>query len=113
MKKQILKLVCAIVLPLFFASCKTPVAQQSGKEDIAYLLFVSPNEYAGKEVTVVLDNQKPFTVKVVKEKSAKRKGTQYGVKTGTRNLKVTSDGKTLYQKKIFVSTQEVKQIILP
>ena len=113
MKRQILKLVCAIALPLFFTACKTPVAQQSGKEDMAYLLFVSPKEYAGKEVTVALDNQKPFTVKVVKEKSAKRKGTQYGVKTGPRSIKVTSGGKTLYQKKIFVSTQEVKQIILP
>ena len=113
MKRQILKLVCEIALHLFFTACKTPVAQQSGKEDMAYLLFVSPKEYAGKEVTVVLDNQKPFTVKVVKEKSAKRKGTQYGVKTGPRSIKVTSGGKTLYQKKIFVSTQEVKQIILP
>lgn len=113
MKKQILKLLCMFTLPLLFTACKTPVAQQSGKEDVAYLLFVSPNEYAGKEVTVVLDNQKPFSVKVVKEKSAKRKGTQYGVKTGPRSIKVISGDRILYQKKIFVSTQEVKQIILP
>lgn len=113
MKRQLLKLVCALALPLLFTACKTPVAQQSGKEDMAYLLFVSPGEYAGREVTVVLDNQEPFTATVVKEKSSKMKGTQYGVKTGTRNIKVTSGGKTLYQKKIFVSTQEVKQIILP
>lgn len=81
--------------------CKTLLAHQSGKEDMAYLLFVSPKECAGKEVTVSLDNQKPFTVKVVKEKSAKRKGTQYGVKIGPRSIKVTSGSKTLYQKKIF------------
>ena len=54
MKRQILKLVCAIALPLFFTACKTPVAQQSGKEDMAYLLFVSPKEYAGKEVYLAI-----------------------------------------------------------
>lgn len=113
MKRQILRLVCAFALPVFFTACKTPVAQQSGKEDMAYLLFVSPDEYAGKEVTVFLDDRAPFTVKVVKEKKSNRKGAQYGVKTGARNIKVTSGGKTLYQKKIFVSTQEVKQIMLP
>lgn len=113
MKKQIVRLMCAFILPVLFTACKAPIAQQSGKEDIAYLLFVSPNEYAGKKVTVILDDQAPFTAKVVKEKSSKRKGTQYGIKTGTRNIKVTSGNKILYQKKIFVSTQEVKQIILP
>jgi hypothetical protein len=50
---------------------------------------------------------------VVKEKKAKRKGSQYGIATGNRSIKVTSQGKVLYQKKIFVSAQEVKQIMLP
>ena len=99
MRRLILKFACVFALPLFLTACKTPVAQQSGKEDIAYLLFISPKEYADREVTVVLDNQKPFNVKVVKEKNAKRKGTQYGVKTGSRNIKVTSGDKILYQKK--------------
>lgn len=113
MKKVILNFLIVFALPLFFTACKAPVAQQSGKEDIAYLLFISPKEYADKEVIVILDNQKPFNVKVVKEKNAKRKGTQYGVKTGLRNIKVINGDETLYQKKIFVSSQEVKQIILP
>jgi len=114
MKRQIRGIMCVVAL-LFalLAGCKAPVAQQSGKEDIAYLLFVSPDVYAGKEVTVTLDGEKPFLAKVVEERKSNRKGTRYGVKTGTRSIKVTCDGKTLYGKKIFVSTQEVKQIILP
>ena len=64
-------------------------------------------EYAGKEVAVIIDESQPFTAKVVKQKNANHKGTQYGVATGTRSLKVIHDGKTIYQKKIFLSTQEV------
>lgn len=95
--------------------CKAnfPVAQQTGKEDMAYLLFVGKKEYGGKEVQVTIDNAEPFTAKVVKSKKANRRGTQYGIGTGARDIVVRCDGKTLYQKKIFVSTQEVKQIILP
>ena len=51
--KKFLKIIAfAAIFPAFLAGCKAPVAQQSGKEDIAYLLFVSPNTYAGKKVIV-------------------------------------------------------------
>ncbi len=109
------KLFIIFGLVMLLAACKAnyPVAQQSGKEDMAYLIFVSQEEYGNKDVQVSVDNAEPFTARVVKAKKAKRKGTQYGISTGTRNLKVTYEGKTLFQKKIFLSTQEVKQIILP
>jgi len=109
------KLLFLVALPLVLFSCKAnfPVAQESGKEDMAFLLFVSSGQYAGKDVQVVIDDAQPFTARVVKAKKANRRGTQYGITTGTRTLKVSCDGKRLYEKKIFVSTQEVKQIILP
>ena len=109
MKKLITLL---FVIPLLLIGCRAhlPVAQESGKEDIAYLLFVSSNEYAGKSVAVKIDNNVPFTAKVVKNSKANRRGSQYGIAVGTRNLTVSYNGKNIYQKKIFVSTQEVKQI---
>ncbi len=112
MKKYV---VFMVGLAMMMAGCRAhlPVAQQSGKEDMAYLLFVGQGEYGGKDVQVSIDNGTPFTAKVVKAKKSNRRGTQYGVATGTRNLKVTSNGKTIYQKKVFLSTQEVKQILLP
>lgn len=112
MKKLITLL---FVIPLLLIGCRAhlPVAQESGKEDIAYLLFVSSNEYAGKSVAVKSDNNVPFIAKVVKTSKANRRGSQYGIAVGTRNLTVSYNGKNIYQKKIFVSTQEVKQIILP
>ena len=102
-------------MTLFLIGCKAnyPVAQQSGKEDIAYLLFISSDQYANEKIEVTLDNAEPFYAKVVKQKKSHRRGTQYGIGTGTRNLTVKHKGQTIYQKKIFVSTQEVKQIILP
>lgn len=103
----------AITTLLVACRANFPVAQESGKEDMAYLLFVGQNQYGGKDVVVTIDNATPFTAKVVKSKKSNRRGTQYGIATGTRDIKVTSDGKTIYQKKIFVSTQEVKQIVLP
>ena len=112
MKKLITLL---FVIPLLLIGCRAhlPVAQESGKEDIAYLLFVSSNEYAGKSVAVKIDNNVPFIAKVVKTSKANRRGSQYGIAVGTRNLTVSYNGKNIYQKKIFVSTQVVKQIILP
>lgn len=109
------KLLLLFSLALLLFSCKAnfPVAQQSGKEDMAYLLFVSGKQYAGKQVLVEVDKAQPFEAKVVKQKKSNRRGTQYGIATGSRNLKVSCEGKTIYQKNIFVSTQEVKQIILP
>ena len=109
------KLLILLFLPLLLFGCKAnfPVAQQSGKDDIAYLLFVSPKVYAGTDVQVTIDDSQSFTAKVVKHKNSNRKGTQYGVSTGTRSLTVSAKDKILYQKKVFLSSQEVKQIILP
>ena len=111
--KKLLTLLFAIPLLLIGCRANLPVAQESGKEDIAYLLFVSSKEYAGKSVLVKIDNNAPFAAKVVKSSKANRRGSQYGIAVGTRNLTVSCDGKNIYQKKIFVSTQEVKQIMLP
>ena len=111
--KKVIFYMFAIASLLTGCKANFPVAQQTGKEDMAYLLFVGQKEYGGKEVQVTIDNAEPFTAKVVKSKKANRRGTQYGIGIGTKNLVVKCDGKTLYQKKIFVSTQEVKQILLP
>lgn len=49
---------------------QSPLSCGSGKWKGRYGLsaFTSPGEYAGKEVTVMLDGKKPFEAKVVKAK---------------------------------------------
>lgn len=111
------KLLVISVLCLVFVGCKTqfPVAQETGKADMAYLLFVGTNkaDYRGKTIEVTVDDNAPFNADVVWQKRATRRGTQYGVATGTRSVKVTCGGKEVYNKKVFLSAQETKQIILP
>ena len=96
--------------------CRTyyPVAQQSGKEDMAYLVFVGPKEvYEDGKLPVQVDvDGTQFDAKVVKPKTANRKGTQYGVAPGRRNIVVKFNGQTIYQKQLFLSAQETKIINL-
>jgi hypothetical protein len=72
MKKAIF---CMFAAASLLTGCKAnfPVAQQTGKEDMAYLLFVGQKEYGGKEVQVTIDNAEPFTAKVVKVEESQQK----------------------------------------
>lgn len=104
-------------LTCLLVGCKSsfPVPQQSGKEDMAYLVFVGPLKTYGngsKPVQVDVDGT-TFDAKVVKLKVANRKGCQYGVATGKRNIIVKFNGNTIYQKQLFLSSQETKIINLP
>ena len=114
MKKIIsLAITTATILLLFACRAHMPVAQQSGKDDIAYLIFVSASNQSNHEVTVTLDNDNTFTAKTVKSRKAIRRGTQYSAKTGTKTITVTDNGKVVYKKKIFLSAGETKEIQLP
>ncbi|MBR4572658.1 MAG: hypothetical protein IKO28_04495 [Prevotella sp.] len=115
MKKNLFFVIMASVLML--TGCKTsfPVPQQSGKEDMAYLVFVGPKSTYGNglhPVQVDVDGTK-FDAKVVKPKTANRKGVQYGVAPGTRNITVKFNNNLVYNKKLFLSSQETKIINLP
>ena len=115
MKTKILFLLLAIAFLMIGCKANYPVAQQSGKEDMAFLVFVGPLETYGngsKTIQVDVDGTK-FDAKVVKPKTANRKGTQYGVATGRRNVTVMFNGQIVYQKQLFLSSQETKIINLP
>jgi len=114
MKKNIIAFVALLCILLVGCRTNYPVAQQSGKEDMAYLVFVGPAETYGngsRLVQVSVDGTL-FDAKVVKPKTANRKGVQYGVVPGKRNLVVRFNGQIVYQKQIFLSTQETKIINL-
>ena len=115
MKAKILLFFVALAGMLSGCKISYPVAQQSGKEDMAYLVFVGPKQtYHNGGVPVQVDvDGTTFDAKVVKPKTANRKGTQYGVATGRRNITVTLNGEVIYQKQLFLSSQETKVINLP
>jgi hypothetical protein len=114
MKKITVVFVSLLAVLLTACRANMPVAQQSGKEDIAYLLFVSQSgEYHKKDLTVSVDNQ-TYVAQGQKAKTSNRRGTQYTAPTGTHQLTVKNEaGQVLYSKKVFLSAQEVKTITLP
>ncbi|MCR5394217.1 MAG: hypothetical protein K6E86_02335 [Bacteroidales bacterium] len=113
MKNLILYLLVAIASISMTACGSMPIAQQSGKEDTCSLVFVSQGQHVGEMVSVQLDNTS-FEAKTVSYKKATRKGIAYSVAPGTRSITVKDEqGNVIYSKKIFLSTQETKQIQLP
>lgn len=112
--RKLLFTVCLTAI-VILCGCKAnyPVAQESGKEDIAYLIFVSSSDSKNKNVNVSVDDKNTFQAKTVKSRKSNRRGTQYSVQTGKRKVKVTFEGQTLYDKYVFLSPQETKVITLP
>ena len=112
-KKHLLLILC--VIAALFTGCKAnyPVAQLSGEDDLAYLIFVSASDSRNKDVEVYIDDKTNFTARTVKSRKSNRRGTRYSVQPGKRKLKVVHDGKTLYEKYVFLSPQETKKITLP
>ncbi|MEZ3589794.1 MAG: DUF4831 family protein [Muribaculaceae bacterium] len=111
----ILSLVAIAMAACCITGCKTGTfASEHGRDDVAYIDVVSSDAYAGKKVTVTIDGTTEFTVKVQKSKQSteKHNGDLYGIRPGRRSVKVVYDGKTLYEKEIFLSSQQTKIIQL-
>ncbi len=112
--KKLLFFIAFVFSLAFLSSCGMPIAQEGGKSDVAYLLFVSPEHFYNKTVDVALSSmEQGFTAEVVKEKKSLRKGKAYTVPTGAATVKVYHQGKLLYSRKLFLSTQQTKIIQLP
>lgn len=113
MKKRISNFVLLCFFLLLFGCGSLPVAQQSGKEDVAYLLFVTQGQYRRQNVSVVIDGTE-FVATPVKASKSQTKGKIYSASTGNRLIEVKNNkGEVIYKKRLFLSTQETKQIILP
>lgn len=111
-----IKYIFVLITVLLVTGCKTGVyTSEGGKSDVAYLSFTSSNLYANKVVTVTIDNATTFEAKVVKEKKNREKyrGEVYAIAVGRKMVKVTFEGEVLYDKEIYVTTQQTKNIELP
>lgn len=113
MKKKLFIAACLGLVVLFTASCKTGVfTAQSGRDDVAYLQFVSSTSLSGAKVLVELDRGTSFEAKVTKERKSYKKPHLYTIKPGKRSVKVIYRGRIIYNQKIFVSQQATKVIRL-
>jgi hypothetical protein len=105
--------IALLLAPL--AGCKVGnVTHAGGVDNLSYLQFLQggSTKYGGG-VEVFVDGNPAFTAKVDKIEKLNVRGNVYAVKQGTRRVKVVHEGKTLYEKNIFVGNQETKKITLP
>ena len=112
MKKQLFMI---LGIMLLLSGCKSyaPIARESGKADIAFLIFTSNGAYNNKTVHIILNGKTDFDAKVVKARKSSYKGNVYPVPVGKNRVKVIYNGETLYNKELFISTQETRIIPLP
>ena len=106
--------ICCLCL-LTLVGCKTGVyTAEYGKEDVAYISLISSDKMANKDVQVYIDNEAQFTARVQKAKQSteKHNGKLFAIKPGKRHMKVVYNGDVIYEKEIFVSSQQTKLINL-
>lgn len=107
-------IICCLSL-LVLASCKTGVyTAEYGKEDVAFISLISSDVMANKDVQVIVDDETQFTAHIQKAKQSteKHNGKLFAIKPGKRHLKIVYQGKVIYEKEIFVSSQQTKLINL-
>jgi len=103
-----------ITFTLFFLiSCTGVKTVATGLESEAYLSFIgNPSKYKN-ELVVTVDEDTSFNAEVNKPYSKRPKGTVYAISTGKHLVSITYNNELIYNKQIFISTQETKKINLP
>jgi len=103
-----------LVLSFLLASCKVGMySEAKGLPQKAYLQLIQTNTSYTDGVEVIVDGQPPFTAKVNKQSAMSIKGNVYSIPTGRHRIQISANGKLLYDREIFTSSQETKQIQLP
>ena len=115
MKKLAFFLACLMLMCV--SACKTGnFAASSGQDDIAYIWLVSSTDnFADKNMTVKVDDSTTFTMKVqrAKQDTERHNGSVHAIMPGARHIEVIDgNGKVVYSKEIFVSSQQTKMITL-
>ena len=107
------KIIFAFSLLFLLLGCVTGVkSTYGGLDSEAYLDFVgTPRLYPGG-VIVSIDDKMRFKAEVNDAASNKPKGKTYAVSPGSRLIVVQYDGKDIYRKQLFLSTQETRRIEL-
>ena len=107
------KILFFTILTTLLIGCGITKTVSKGIENQAFLLFVgTPSNYPNG-VQVVLDDKTKFNAEVHKNSSKIEHLRVYGISTGTHKVVVLSNNKTVYEKLIFLSSQQTKKIILP
>src|ERR1035437_10216163 len=98
---------------ILLTGCGGIKTSSSGLEKESFLEFIgNPNSYSGG-VDVSVDNKPMFKAEVFNDKADRVKGKVYAISTGQHIVSVTYKNNLIFNKQIFLSTQETKKILLP
>ena len=109
-----------ILISVFiFSSCTGVKTTVTGLENESFLSFYSNDQSViNSKIEVSIGDGNTFVAEVNKMKrnstnfEKRPKGNIYSIKPGKHDVKVTKNGKLIYSKRIFISNQETKTIIL-
>ena len=110
----------AVVLGVFFNGCTGVKSTVGGLDNESFLSFYSDNNSISNiEVNLQQKgNSTTFSAEVNKMRrnstnfQKRPNGKVYSISTGTHDIRVRHNGKTIYSKKIFIANQETKIIKL-
>tara|TARA_B100000809_G_scaffold220164_1_gene227770 strand:+ start:198 stop:548 length:351 start_codon:yes stop_codon:yes gene_type:complete len=112
------KLFITVFTCLLFTNCTGVKTVSSGLENESFLEFAGdPRDFAGG-VDVNIDDKITFKAEINKVRRnspdhAKRpKGKAYAISTGAHVVSVSYNNTLIFKKKIFISAQETRTIIL-
>ncbi len=95
---------------VLFSNCTGVKSTSSGIKSEAYVVLIG-NKSTYNDVKLQIDDNEPIEAEVTKE-SKRPKGNLYAISTGKHVIRVFNGDELIYQKQIFVSSQETKKIIL-
>ncbi|MFD0976282.1 hypothetical protein [Salinimicrobium gaetbulicola] len=102
-----------LFIVLLSVGCTGVKTTTSGLENEAFLVFLGNPENYDSGVEVSIDGKTSFSAEVQKNHADRPKGKVYAISTGQHLVSVAHNNEIIYQKRIFVSAQETKKIILP
>jgi outer membrane lipopolysaccharide assembly protein LptE/RlpB len=101
------------VLTFLLTGCGITKSSSTGVENQAFILIVgTPSKYP-EGVKVVIDDKTKFNSEVHKNRDKVKHLRLYGISTGKHKISILKNNKTIYEKLIFLSSQQTKKIILP
>jgi hypothetical protein len=95
---------------VLFSNCTGVKSTSSGLKSEAYVVLIGDKSSYG-DVKLQVDDNEPIDAEVTKE-SKRPKGKVYAISTGKHVIRVFNGDELIYQKQVFVSSQETKKIIL-
>jgi hypothetical protein len=108
------KILFFTIITTLLIGCGITKTVSRGIENQAFLLIVgTPSKYSKGVVEVLLDDKTKFNAEVQKNSAKVKHLRLYGISSGKHKVSISKNNKSIYEKIIFVSSQQTKKIILP